>query len=212
MAAEVLPLQPVKLRKGPSAITQEQKYWNQFASELRLDPSNHSSPVTHITIPPRPHSTLLTSAQDSFAVTTGGRVQIFSSKTRKAIKTISRFGVDDIAHGATIRGDGRLVIAGGDSGIIQAFDLNSRAILKTWREHKQPVWVTQWNPSELTSLMSCSDDRTARLWDLPSDKSITTFEGHQVRASIPTASTVYILILSLRIMFAAEPLCQHAAD
>ncbi|KAJ8106434.1 hypothetical protein OPT61_g9541 [Boeremia exigua] len=27
--------------------------------------------------------------------------------------------------------------------------------------------------------MSCSDDRTVRLWDLPSDTSITTFEGHQ---------------------------------
>lgn len=27
--------------------------------------------------------------------------------------------------------------------------------------------------------MSCSDDRTVRLWDLPSDKSMTTFDGHQ---------------------------------
>lgn len=27
--------------------------------------------------------------------------------------------------------------------------------------------------------MSCSDDRTVRLWDLPSDKSTVTFNGHQ---------------------------------
>lgn len=71
------------------------------------------------------------------------------------------------------------MVAGGESGTIQAFDLNSRAILKTWKEHKQPVWVTEWHPSELTNLMSCSDDRTVRLWDLPSDNSITKFDGHQ---------------------------------
>ncbi|CAI6333062.1 unnamed protein product [Periconia digitata] len=179
MAAEVQPLQPIKLPTGPSSVTSEQQYWNSFASELRLDPSQHSSPVTNISLPHRPSSSQLTVAQDLFAVTTGSRVQIFSSKTRKVVKNISRFGVDDIAHSGTIRRDGRIVAAGGDSGTIQAFDLNSRAILKTWKEHKQPVWVTQWHPSELTNLMSCSDDRTVRLWDLPSDKSITTFEGHQ---------------------------------
>lgn len=179
MAAEVQPLQPIKLPKGPSTLTSEQKYWNSFASEIRLDPSQHSSPITHISIPPRPAPNLLGPAQDLFAVTTGSRVQIFSSKTRKLVKNISRFGVDDIAHSGNIRRDGRIVVAGGDSGTIQAFDSNSRAILKTWKEHKQPVWVTEWNPSELTSLMSCSDDRTVRLWDLPADKSITTFDGHQ---------------------------------
>ncbi|KAF1843046.1 U3 small nucleolar RNA-associated protein-like protein 15 [Cucurbitaria berberidis CBS 394.84] len=179
MAAEVQLIQPLKLPKGPSNLTSEQKYWNAFASELRLDPSQHSSPVTHISIPPPPPSNLHSATQDLFAVTTGSRVQIFSSKTRKVVKTISRFGVDDIAHSGNIRRDGRILVAGGDSGAIQAFDVKSRAILKTWKEHKQPVWVTQWHPSELTSLMSCSDDRTVRLWDLPSDKSVTKFNGHQ---------------------------------
>ncbi|KAF1948984.1 WD40 repeat-like protein [Byssothecium circinans] len=179
MAAEVQPLQIVKLPKGPSSISSEQQYWNSFSSELRLDPSQHSSPITHISIPHRPSSNLLTAAQDLFAVTTGSRVQIFSSKTRKVVKNISRFGVDDIAHSGNIRRDGRIVVAGGDSGTIQAFDLSSRAILKTWKEHKQPVWATEWHPSELTSLMSCSDDRTVRLWDLPSDKSTMKFDGHQ---------------------------------
>jgi U3 small nucleolar RNA-associated protein 15 len=177
MAAEVQPLQPIKLPSGPTTLTYEQKYWASFGSELRLDPSQHSSPITHISCPP-PLNLGLPSL-DQFAVTTGSRIQIFSSKTRKAIKTISRFGVDDIAHSGNIRRDGRIVVAGGDSGAIQAFDLKSRAILKTWREHKQPVWVTQWHPSDLTALMSCSDDRTVRLWDLPSDTSTTTFNGHQ---------------------------------
>ncbi|KAF2114383.1 U3 small nucleolar RNA-associated protein-like protein 15 [Lophiotrema nucula] len=179
MAAEVQPLQPIKLPKGPSTLTSEQKYWQSFSSQLLLDPSQHSSPVTHISFPPAPPTNLTVSSQELFAVTTGSRVQIFSSKTRKPVKTIARFNVDDIAHSGNIRRDGRIIVAGGDSGAIQAFDLNSRAILKTWKEHKQPVWVTNWHPTDLTGLMSCSDDRTVRLWDLPSDQSTTTFHGHQ---------------------------------
>ncbi|RAR16067.1 WD40 repeat-like protein [Stemphylium lycopersici] len=179
MAAEVQLVQPLKLPKGPSTLTSEQKYWNSFASELRLDPSQHSSPVTHISIPPPQPANALSATQDLFAVTTGSRVQIFSSKTRKVVKTISRFGVDDIARSGNIRRDGRILVAGGDSGVIQAFDVKSRAILKTWKEHKQPVWVTQWHPQDLTGLMSCSDDRTVRLWDLPSEKSVMKFDGHQ---------------------------------
>lgn len=179
MAAEVQPLQPLKLPPGPTTVTAEQKYWNSFSSELQVDPSQHSSPVTHISFPLPPPSNLTVSSQDLFAVTTGSRVQIFSSKTRKPVKTISRFGVDDIAHSGNIRRDGRIIVAGGDSGAIQAFDINSRAILKTWKEHKQPVWRTEWHPNNLTELMSCSDDMTVRLWDLPSDKSTIKFNGHQ---------------------------------
>jgi U3 small nucleolar RNA-associated protein 15 len=179
MAAEVQPVQPLLLPKTPDATSAEQRYWESFTSKLDLDPSSHSSPVTHISFPPPPPSNLTVSPQDLFAVTSGSRIQIFSSKTRKPVKTISRFGVDDVAHSGTIRRDGRIVLAGGETGAIQAFDLNSRAILKTWREHKQPVWRTEWHPTNLTELMSCSDDRTVRLWDLPSDKSITTFSGHQ---------------------------------
>lgn len=70
------------------------------------------------------------------------------------------------------------MVAGDESGKIQVFDVNSRAILKTWEEHKQPVWTTKFSPTELTTLMSASDDRTVRLWDLPSQASTMTFTGH----------------------------------
>ena len=70
------------------------------------------------------------------------------------------------------------MVAGDETGKIQIFDVNSRAILKTWDEHKQPVWTTRFSPTELTTIMSASDDRTVRLWDLPSQESITTFVGH----------------------------------
>ena len=175
MAAPVRPLPPVKLPPGPSPITPEQIYWRSFKSPLSLaSPSNN--PVTHISCPLPPSNTL-SHASDHFAVTTGPRVQIFSIRTRRLVKTITRF--DDVAHGAEIRRDGRILVSGDETGTIQIFDVNSRAILKTWKVHKQPVWCTKFSPHEPTALMSASDDRTVRLWDLPSQESTCSFVGHQ---------------------------------
>jgi U3 small nucleolar RNA-associated protein 15 len=142
-----------------------------------LIPSPTSYPVTHISFPPPPSNPLVANTNDYFTVTTGTRVQIFSIRTRKLVKTITRFG--DIAHSGEIRRDGRVLVAGDDSGKIQVFDVNSRAILKTWEEHKQPVWSTKFSPTELTTLLSASDDRTVRLWDLPSGTSTHKFIGHE---------------------------------
>ncbi|KAK5150312.1 hypothetical protein LTR04_006849 [Oleoguttula sp. CCFEE 6159] len=178
MAAPVALLQPIKLPAGPAPLTPDQQYWRSFKSQL-LIPSQHSSPVTHISSPSVSANPLSVSTPETFAVTSGSRVQIISSRTRKVLKAITRFGVDDIAHSGEIRRDGRVLVAGGDSGTIQAFDINSRAILKTWKEHELPVWTTKWSPTELTTLMSCSDDRTVRLWDLPSESSTATFVGHE---------------------------------
>jgi U3 small nucleolar RNA-associated protein 15 len=51
------------------------------------------------------------------------------------IKTITRF--KETARGAEIRKDGKLIVAGGDEGIVQVFDINSRAILRTMKGHEQ---------------------------------------------------------------------------
>lgn len=175
MAAPVTPLQTLKLPSGPSPLTSEQTYWRTFKSQ-QLIPSPSNNPITHISFPASPANPL-TPPSDHFAVTTGTRVQVFSIRTRKLVKTINRFG--GIAHGGEIRRDGRVMVAGDETGAIQVFDVNSRAILKTWKEHKQPVWTTKFSPGELTTLMSASDDQTVRLWDLPSQESVTTFIGHQ---------------------------------
>ena len=109
-------------------------------------------------------------------------MQVYSTKTRKLVKTISRFGVDDTARSGVLRRDGRIILAGGDSGVVQAFDIGSRAILKQWRGehgHKLPVHVVRWSPNVLTNLMSCSDDRTVRAWDLTEDVAKWTGVGHE---------------------------------
>jgi U3 small nucleolar RNA-associated protein 15 len=101
---------------------------------------------------------------------------LYSIRTRKLLKTLTRFG--DTAHGADIRPDSRILVAGDETGTIQVFDVNSRTILKTWRDHKQPVWGTRFSPRDPTALLSTSDDRTLRLWDLASENSTRTFVGH----------------------------------
>ncbi|KAH7204112.1 WD40-repeat-containing domain protein [Fusarium oxysporum] len=184
MAAQVGPLPQLKLPSGPTPITAEQRYWKTFKNQL-LIPSPTSYPVVHIS-----------ANNDSFAVTTGTRIQIYSNRTRKLQKTITRFG--DVARSGEIRKDGRVLAAGDDTGKIQVFDVNSRAILKTWTQHKQPVWTTKFSPTELTTLLSASDDRTVRLWDLPSNDPTTTFVGHSdyVRCANFMPGTMSNMIIS----------------
>lgn len=174
MAAEVRPVQQVKLPSKPAALTPEQTYWRSFKSPQNIaSPSNHA--ITHVSQPPAPLNPTA-SPSDFFAVTTGARVQLFSHRTRKLVKTISRF--DDTAYSAELRSDGRVLAAGDETGTIQVFDVGSRAILKTWKESKQAVHTVRWHPTEPTAMMSCGDDTTVRLWDLPSDKPESILRGH----------------------------------
>ncbi|KEF62717.1 uncharacterized protein A1O9_00690 [Exophiala aquamarina CBS 119918] len=174
MAADVQPIAQVKLPAQPSSLTPEQTYWRTFKSPLSIaSPTKHG--VVHISQPHR--NSLNQIVSDLFAVTTGTRVQLYSIKSRKLVKTISRF--DDTAYGGEVRYDGRVLAAGDETGAIQVFDVNSRAILKTWKEQKQPVHTVRWSSKESTALMSCGDDRTVRLWDLPSETSVEIFRGHQ---------------------------------
>ncbi|PWY90924.1 small nucleolar ribonucleo protein complex subunit Utp15 [Aspergillus heteromorphus CBS 117.55] len=180
MAAPVLPLQQVKLPALPSTkLTPEQQYWKTFKNPL-LIPSPANGPVNLITQPSAPSSASafpsLSQPPDVFTVTTGARVQIYSIRTRKLLRTITRF--DDTVRGTDIRPDGRVIAVGDDTGTVQVFDVSSRAILKTWREHQQPVWVTKFSPSDPTSVLTASDDRTVRLWDLPTENSAKVFVGH----------------------------------
>ncbi|SZF06245.1 unnamed protein product [Blumeria hordei] len=193
MAHPVRKFQITKGPTGPSPITPEQRYWKGFKSAQNV---SFQSPVTHISYPPPPVNPLQSSANDYFVATSGTRVQIYSIKTRALVKTISRF--TDIAHCGEIRRDGRLLVAGDETGKVQVFDVQSRAILKTWDEHKQPVWVTKFSPHKSGMIMSTSDDRTVRLWDLPSNASVATFNGHTdyVRCGNILPGTMSNLIIS----------------
>ncbi|CAO3616719.1 unnamed protein product [Cunninghamella blakesleeana] len=154
-----------KYPKVPSKLSAEGKYWKRFKSPILIKeygsiPSIYFSPV----------------APYDFAVTSSTRVQIYSAKTHQPKKTISRF--KDIAYSASFRHDGKLIVAGDATGLVQLFDVNSRAILRTFREHTMPVHVTKFS-NDKTNIMSASDDKTVRIWDIPTETSINIFEGHE---------------------------------
>jgi U3 small nucleolar RNA-associated protein 15 len=61
---------------------------------------------------------------------------------------------------------------------VQLFDINSRAILRTFDSHKQPVHVTKFSSLSPSHILSCSDDTTVKLWDVPAQTAVTTFTEH----------------------------------
>ncbi len=102
--------QPVVVRKhGRPASTKhnaESRYWRQYKHPVFI---KEYAPVTSVHFSPsKPHR---------YAVTAATRVQIYAPRTQKVTKTISRF--KDVARSGCIRGDGKLVVAGDDTGLIQ---------------------------------------------------------------------------------------------
>lgn len=104
------------------------------------------------------------------------RVQIYSAKSGEVKRTISRF--KDVVHCATWRRDGRLLCASDATGLIQVIDSQSRSILRSFRsvdkthselnlKRDDAVRVVKFT-SDNVRIVSGGDDRTVRLWDIPS--------------------------------------------
>lgn len=43
----------------------------------------------------------------------------------------------------------------------------------------RPVHITKFTPGN-TQILSCSDDKTVRIWDIPGQEAISIFKEHQV--------------------------------
>ena len=102
--------QPVVIRKharpASTKHNAESRYWRQYKHPVFI---KEYAPVTSVHFSPsKPHR---------YAVTAATRVQIYAPRTQKVTKTISRF--KDVARSGNIRGDGKLVVAGDDTGLVQ---------------------------------------------------------------------------------------------
>ena len=101
--------QPVVIKRHarPSAKQNpESRYWRQFKHPVFI---KEYAPVTSVHFSStKPHR---------YAVTAATRVQIYAPRTQKVTKTISKF--KDVARSGHIRPDGKLVVAGDDSGLVQ---------------------------------------------------------------------------------------------
>ncbi len=62
------------------------------------------------------------------------RVSLFSAKTNKVMRSITRFS--DMARSGTFRSDGKLLAAGCDDGVVKVFDITSKSVLRVFTGHK----------------------------------------------------------------------------
>ncbi|EDO15508.1 hypothetical protein Kpol_467p20 [Vanderwaltozyma polyspora DSM 70294] len=138
----------------PQQTTPEQRYWRQYSSAQLV--KEHNS-VTHVYFNPQhPHD---------FAVTSSTRVQIFSSRTRQVVKTFSRF--KDVVYSASFRNDGKLLCAGDATGLVSVYDsYNPRVLLLSIKASTHPTHVTKFHTQDPKTLITASDDRVTRLWDI----------------------------------------------
>ncbi|MCO5591550.1 hypothetical protein L7F22_045536 [Adiantum nelumboides] len=104
------------------------------------------------------------------------RVSVYDGQTCKVKKTISRFS--DVAYSGVFRPDGQLVVAGGEMGVIQVFDINSRLVLRQLKGHSRAVHWVKYSPSDKLHVLSGSDDRTVRWWDVVTGSEVLKLEGH----------------------------------
>ena len=104
---------PVVLKQHPRSAAKhnpESRYWRRFKHPVFV---KEYAPVTSVHFSPtKPHR---------YAVTAATRVQIYAPRTQRIMKTISRF--KDVARCGSIRDDGKLVVAGDDTGLIQVSHL-----------------------------------------------------------------------------------------
>ncbi|TPX49459.1 hypothetical protein SeMB42_g01569 [Synchytrium endobioticum] len=141
------------------------RFWRRFKIPITV---KEYAAVTDIQFSP--------TAPYDFAVTSSTRVQVYSSVTNTVRKTISRF--KETAYSGTIRNDGKVLVAGDATGLVQLFDLNSRAILRTFRGHHGPVHVSKFSTVN-THILTASDDKSVRYWDIPTESVICTFDEHK---------------------------------
>lgn len=79
---------------------------------------------------------------------------------------------------------------------LQVFDINTRAILRTLDAHKLPTHITKFSPLDPNHILTCSDDTTVRLWDMPSQTILHAFTDHSdyVRSGLVSASNPALIL------------------
>ncbi|KAG5463308.1 MAG: WD40-repeat-containing domain protein [Olpidium bornovanus] len=147
-------------------------------------------------------------APHDFVVTSSTRAQVYSSQTHSVKKTISRF--QDVVLSAAFRDDGKLLVAGDATGLVQVFDLSSRAAararlqVETARRPSRQNCASETfyppmlrvdyvragmvSPENPSLVLSGSYDHTLKLWDLRSSSSSAAIT---MRHTAPVESVLF---------------------
>eukprot|EP00904_Undaria_pinnatifida_P006836 jgi/Undpi1/3282/HiC_scaffold_15.g06656.m1 len=84
---------------------------------------------------------------------------------------------------------------GDHTGTVKVIDVKTKGILRAFREHKAATRTVRWSCDGL-SLASGSDDKTVRLWDLPTSTALQVRSGHtdyvRALAASPSSSDTWL--------------------
>ncbi|KAJ3424435.1 u3 small nucleolar RNA-associated protein 15 [Anaeramoeba flamelloides] len=174
MSIDFKRIQKIKRSVSKVQSTPEEKYWKKFKYPVL---SQQFGAVTHIDFAQtKPYN---------FSITCPSRVQIFSCASSSEQFSFSKF--QGPVYVSKFRKDGNLLAVAEDSGVTKIFDVlhNKKHPVRSLKKHKRAVRSCYFSNNN-TTILTCSDDKTAKIWDIPTETEIETFLGHQdyVRSGI----------------------------
>jgi len=144
-------------------------YWGQLGSPLTIQEYGAINTVHMCPINP-----------SLVACTAYSKVQVYNLETMELHKSIAKF--KDMAFSGRWRKDGGLLCAGTGEGGVKVFDVNTKTLLRVLTDHTAAVqtcdFVCDRTAGTGTGVVSWSDDRMVKLWDLPTESVVDTFSGH----------------------------------
>ncbi|EFN88954.1 U3 small nucleolar RNA-associated protein 15 homolog [Harpegnathos saltator] len=159
-----LPLNDKQFASSRSKLSEDHIYWRKYMPPVLV---KEFGPIDYIDFSSvEPHH---------FAVTCSVRLQIYNPITKLVTKSYSRF--KEAAYGGCFRRDGKLLCAGGEEAVVRLFDTNSNNMLRLFSGHKAAVHRAFFTTNDI-HIASFSDDKTVILWDITSEKQITSFSDH----------------------------------
>lgn len=169
-------LRPVSRKPNSSP---ESKYWKSFKTQQITGLYSSINSVDFS--PEHPHL---------FAATHSATLSIYNphhlDSPTEPISKITAF--PDVAYSPSFRSDGKLIAAGGESGVVQVFETKSRNPLRKLRGHTRPVRLVKYPRVDRLHLFSGGDDSVVKYWDVAAETCLNDFLGHKdyVRSGSPS--------------------------
>eukprot|EP01018_Ginkgo_biloba_P016174 Gb_10217 [translate_table: standard] len=163
---DFIPIRPKQYPSKRPPGSADSRFWKSFKKK---EVSRQIAGVTCINFCPEP--------PHDFAVTSSTKVSIYNGESCELKKTIVRF--KDVAYSGVFRSDGQIIAAGGEAGIIQVFDVNTRMVLRQLKGHGRPVRCVRYAPQDKIHLLSGSDDSMVKWWDVTTQEELLSLEGHK---------------------------------
>lgn len=163
------------LPSRPSQTRPEARWWR----ELEQPHLSHElGPVTSCEYQPGGAASAM--AKRDLLVTCSTRLLLVDFYTQRVKKQFTRFS--STAYSGTFRGDGRVVAAGSDTGVVQLFSADqSRDVLRQMHHSRngKPVQCVRFaGGGDNTHLYSAGDDAIVRHWDITLGEETSSYAGH----------------------------------